>query len=680
MKLHRTRLFFLTAISALTFAAAVHGAERCAVTTVANDGGLKGRYAEQFDRAEYEAAGNCVLSFAENPAFDADVKAGKLPPVADRLGADALVMQPYAEIGTYGGTMYGTATQPESGTSEILSWHHVNLVRYSDDQKTIVPYLAKDYEQAADLKSITFHLRDGLKWSDGVPFTADDIVFWYNDLQLNPELNPEPKSEWIIGGAPMKVEKLDDLTVKFSFAAPAPNFLSFMATSYIEFYRPKHFLEKFHPAYNPKANDDAKARGLTGWTQLMSYYYPPSDWNDVPQATLLAGGTEIAPTMESHIRAVETPTYREWKANPYFFAVDTAGNQLPYIDTIREDFHDAQLQTLRITQSGITLKAQDANFGDIAVYRENEQKGNYKTLLPKGGATDGLVVYGLNPLVPDAELGKLFADVRFPEALSLAINRDEINQLIYFGQGTPRQFVPVDHLAVDFVTEDQLNYFTQFDPTKANQLLDEMGPTARNADGFRLRADGQPIVLKLNYSLQGGPRQLHELVRDYWRAIGIKLELNELGSDELGSLLERNEHAIGSWDADGTGPLGLGNSARFAPPFNPRDIGVATKWRQFYDSKGKDGVEPPADVKRLYDIQAELNGVAVNSPEFKALVEEAIKIHEAHLFLIGLVGDLPKPIIVSNNLGNFPADHISFYGPYWHMSPYRPAQFFIKQN
>lgn len=678
MRLKSYRLLLISSIAALTGSSSALAETACPPTTVAADQGLTGAYPYQFDRTEYEAAGNCTLTFTQNPLFDAAVADGTLPAVAERIPADALVLQPYAEIGTYGGTMFGAALQPESGTSEILSWHHVNLVRFSDDQKTITPYLAKSYEMAPDFKSVTFHLRAGLKWSDGVPFTADDIVFWYNDLQLNTDLNPSPKSEWMFGGEPMKVEQLDDLTVKFSFAAPAPNFLSFVASTYIEFYRPKHFLEQFHIAYNPKANDEAKARGFDSWVQLLNYYYPSNDWNDVPQAALLVGDNKIAPTMESHMRAVETPNYREWQANPYFFAVDTAGHQLPYVDTIREDFLEAQIHTLRITQGEITLKA--ASFDDVTVYRENETKGDYKTLLPKDEATGGLVTYGLNPLVPDAELARLIADVRFPEALSLAINREEINQLVYFGQGTPEQFVPVDHLAVDFVTPEMLNYFAAYDVDKANGLLDEMGLTKRNADGYRLRPDGQPIVLRLSYSDQGGARAIHELVRDYWRAIGIQLELNELGSDELGSLLERNEHAIGSWSADGTGPLNLTNSARFAPPFNPRDIGVATKWRQFYDTKGAEGVEPPADVKRLYDIQGELGGVAVGSDEFKALVLEAIKIHEDHLFLIGLVGDLPKPIIVSNKLGNFPSDKVTFYGPYWHMQPYRPAQFFIRQN
>ena len=674
-----TFLALMSAASVFALATSTMGATICPATTLADPQGLVGANPGQFDRNEYEAAGDCTLSFAQNPIFDEKTASGALPPVAERIPADALVFQPYREIGTYGGTMYGVSLQPESGTSEILSWHHANLVRFNDDLKTVEPYVAKSFEVNDDATEIVFHLREGMKWSDGEPFTADDIDFWYNDLQMNAELNPSPKSDWIFGGEPMKVEKIDDLTIRFSFAAPAPNFLAQVATTFIEFFQPKHFLMQFHPDYADDVAEKAAAKGFDSWTQLMSYHYPTSDWQDVPQAALLAGKDEaVAPTLEPYIRTAETPTYREFTANPYFFVTDTAGNQLPYISEIREDFLDPEIQTLRVTQGGVTLKAQDVTFGNIAVYRENEKKGGYTTLLPKGEATASLVAYGLNWLVPDEVLAPIVSDERFAQALSIAINRDEVNKLVYFDQGRPEQFVQVDHLAVDFVTDDMLDAYTQYDPEAANALLDEMGLTERDGDGYRLRPDGKTLVLKLNYTEQGGPTQVNELVRDYWRAIGIKLELNQLGSDELGSLLEQNQHVIGTWMADGTTPMELANGARFAPPFNPRDIAQGTLWKVWWDSDGADGVEPPADVKRLYEIQKELSSVAINSETFKTLVLEAIDIELKNLFLIGVVGDLPKPIIVSNELKNFPSDRIAFYGrSYWRMYPYRPAQFFL---
>jgi peptide/nickel transport system substrate-binding protein len=672
------RLGILSALLLSVFTVSAQSA--CPASTLADTQGLSGTYEGQFDLPEFEAAAGCELTFTQNPLFDEAVAAGTLPAVEARIPAEALVIQPYEEIGAYGGIMYGVALQPESGTSEILSWHHANLVRYADDQRTIVPHVARAYEVSDDFTEITFYLREGHLWSDGAPFTADDVVFWYNDLQLNPELNPEPKSQWLIGGEPMTVEKVDDLTVRFSFAAPAPNFLTYIATTYIQFFRPMHFLSQFHIAYNPDANTLATERGFDDWTQLLQYYYPTNDWVDVPAAPLLAGDPLIAPTLEAFVRTAETPTYREWTANPYYFAVDTAGNQLPYIDMIREDFVEAEVQTLRITQGEVTLKAQDATFSNIAVYRENEANGNYTTILPLGQSADNHVTYGLNPTVPDPVLRELFADVRFAQALSLAINRAEVNELVYFGQGRPMQWLPIDHLTVDFVTDEMLNTFADYDVESANTLLDEMGLTERNSDGIRLRPDGEPLVLRVNYSLQGGPRQVHELVRDYWRAIGINMDLNELSSDELGSLLENNEHAIGTWTADGTAATELPNSARFAPPFNARDIGAGTVWFEHFISGGERGEEPPADVLRLFEIQRELNTVAVGSPEFEALVLEAVEIHQNRLFLIGVVGDLPKPIIVSNALGNFPDDRIDFYGSFWHMFPYRPWQFFLKNS
>lgn len=657
---------------------AASSATTCAPTTLADTQGVEGTFPGQFDLAEYDEAAGCTLTFSQNPLFDADVDAGTLPPVAERLPANPMVVQPYAQIGVYGGTMFGLALEPESGTSEILSWHHVNLVRFADDLQTIVPHVASAYRVNDDATEITFTLRPGHKWSDGSPFTADDIVFWYNDLELNADLNPTPKSEWVFGGEPMTVEKIDEATVRFAFAAPAPNFLAFMATTYIQFFRPRAFLSQFHLAYEPQANEIAAERGFDDWTQLLQYYYPTNDWYDVPSGPLLAGDPVIAPSLESHVRLAEAPTYREWQANPYYFAVDTAGNQLPYINVIREDFVEPDIQTLRITQGEVTLKAQDAEFANFPVYRENEGTGNYATLLPRGQSADGHVVYGVNPTTPDPVLRELFADVRFKQALSLAINRDQANELVYFGQGQPLQWVPVDHFSSEIVTDEMLGYFAAYDPEQANALLDAMGLTERNADGIRLRPDGEPLVLKVNYAVQGGPGQLHELVHDDWNAIGIRIELNEVSSDTLGSILEQNQHSIGTWTGDGTNALQLATSARFAPPFNPRDIGAGTLWRQWWDSDGAEGEEPPADVQRLFAIQEELANVPVGSAPFDELLAEAIAIHQDNLFLIGVVGDLPKPIIVNNRLGNFPADRIPFYGPYWHMFPYRPWQFFLE--
>jgi peptide/nickel transport system substrate-binding protein len=150
-----------------------------------------------------------------------------LPSVEDRLPSEPLVLQPYIEIGTYGGRFRGISKSPESGTSDVMSTRHVNLVRMFTE--------------------LTFFLREGMKWSDGEPFTSADVAFWYNDIKLNKEYYENVESVWIYGDEPMQVEAIDETTVKFSFAAPAPNFVTFLSITYRQPYQPKHFLSQFHP-------------------------------------------------------------------------------------------------------------------------------------------------------------------------------------------------------------------------------------------------------------------------------------------------------------------------------------------------------------------------------------------------------------------------------------------------
>ena len=233
--------------------------------TVADPKGLSGAFPEQVEVEEAKAA-NVTLTYSENPLFADDVKAGKLPPVAERLPEQPLIELPYAECGKYGGTIEGTSRAPTSGTSDILSWRQAVLVRIGDDLRTIVPNVARSWKWAEDYKSIVFELRKGHKWSDGQPFTADDVVFFFEDIIENKDLSPETTSEW---GVNVHAKAIDPTHVELKFDEPFPGLLTYMATSgsYFSTFAPRHFFEKFMPKYNPKANDDAKAAGFEDWTK-----------------------------------------------------------------------------------------------------------------------------------------------------------------------------------------------------------------------------------------------------------------------------------------------------------------------------------------------------------------------------------------------------------------------------
>lgn len=440
---------------------------------------LTGPYPGQVEIEEAAAKG-VKLTFTQNPLFDDDTKSGKLPPVSDRLPEQPLVELPYETCGHYGGVLQGLARAPESGTSDILSWRQVNLVRISDDLKTIEPNVARSWTWSKDYTAITFELRKGHKWSDGQPFSADDVVFFFEDIINNKELNPETTKEW---GVNVHARKIDDQHVELKFDEPFPGLLTYIATSgsYFALFAPKHHFMQFHAAYNNKADAEAKAAGFESWNKRFDNFY--DKWMDTQALTPEA--LKI-PTLESHIIEVNPDTQqRIFKANPYFFKVDSSGQQLPYIDRHHERFLNADLQTLAILNGEVDYKSQGVDLETYPTVKQNEDKGGYKVLLPAGSIGASLA---FNITHNDPKLRAVYSDLRFRQAVSHAINREEMNQVLYFGLGKPSQALPAQ---LSFATEADSQYMIDFDPQKANALLDDMG-MKKGADGMRSSPDGTP--------------------------------------------------------------------------------------------------------------------------------------------------------------------------------------------
>ncbi|MQY58605.1 MAG: ABC transporter substrate-binding protein, partial [Clostridia bacterium] len=432
-----------------------------------------------------------VLAFNENPMFAEKVKKGELPPVEERLPKEPFVVTTYDEIGTYGGTLRGISISYESGTSEIMAWRHVNMVRFDDDCSTIVPNVAKEWRWNDDFTEILFRLREGHRWSDGAPFTVDDVVFWMDDIILNNEIHKATPSPW--GSVGSSVEKIDDITVKFKFDKPFTGLLYYLGGggSYFVPWAPKHFFEQYHIKYNPNANEEAIKNGFDNWVQQFTSYW--NKWKDAIVSS--AYGLEV-PTLGSHILLKEPTTQRRvFVANPYYFKVDTAGNQLPYIDYHDERFLDKGLWPLEIMNGNVDQKAQNMPLNIYPVLKEDEKKGGYALQLPLGMVGPTFI---FNMTDKDPVLRKIYGDVRFRYAMSLAINRDEVNETLFLGLGTPEQALPQN---VPYVTEEDKKFMTEYDPARANKLLDEMG-LEKGADGIRMRSDGKPLTILWEYTLQ----------------------------------------------------------------------------------------------------------------------------------------------------------------------------------
>ncbi len=681
----RTALLASCALGLVTSAAAA----ACPTATVADMMELEPTFPQQFELSEFEAQAGCTLAFSENPqiaGLNARIAGNPdLPPVAERLPAEPLVVAPYEAIGTYGGAITGLSNATEAGSSDVLSLRHVNLVRYADDLKTVVPNVAKGWSWNDDYTELTFELRAGHKWSNGEPFTAEDVAFWYNDVILNPEIYEKTPDRWLFGGEPATVEAVDATTVRFVFPSPQPNILNRFAVDYGQPFLPKHFLGKYMDAHNPDAASLRDEHGFASAADAVDFYYGGSDWKDVPSPLLKdadkagAIGVAVKPTLESHVLVEESADGRVLVANPWFHMVDTAGNQLPYISEIRESYvPEREVRNLRIMNGDVVWKQQAVVLPDFPLLKENETRGNYTAALaPALGET---AFYAFNQNHKDPVLREVFADKRFRQAMSLGLDRNEINEIVYLGQGRPMQSVPAEPQTVAFVTEDHLTAFTGYDPARANALLDEMGLADSDGDGVRERPDGRPLVVRILFSNQGTASQLHELVSGYWGDLGVRVDVREVSSDEYRAAGNNNDVDVHVWKNDGiSGPFISQDATMLVPPFgdyfNP---GGGFEWAAWKASDGAEGTEPPEDIKRLWDLADQFLQHPLGSEESNRIGEAIVDIHVDNLLKIGIVGDVPSPYVYRNDLANVQPLTAKTYDFYW-AYPYRPQQWFLRQ-
>lgn len=614
------------------------GPPACPASTVADPMGLDGGVAHQFELADYEELADCTMTFTENPYF-ADQG---LPSVEERLPEEALVVQPYEAVGNYGGTLRGTSVAAESGTTEIQSWRQAQVVRLADDMQTVVPDFAKSWEWNDDFTEITFVFRKGIKWSDGEPFTTDDVLFWYQDLVLNEDFSVSGTSIYKQGGEWATVEKIDDVTVKFTFAAPNPSLLIWLATNAYNPYAPKHFLKQFHIDYNPDANDLATEQGYEDWTQLMSQY-----WHGWQDAWRRAG----TPVVDSHMLAKDPDTEeRVYVPNPYYWKVDTAGQQLPYITMHHEAFiSDRDVFTLMIVNGEVDQKAQNLALFDYPLLKENEEKANYTIKMASGGSTESPLLVFNRTYPNDPVLKEIFNDDRFSQAMSLAINRQEIIDVVYLGLGRPYGGIP--DTTSSFIEPWMTEYMIEYDPDQANQLLDEMG-LERGADDWRLRPDGKALIINFEYYQQSYPVQVNPLIKEYWEAVGVQVRLKEVTTEAARARRANNEQEVDTGSNSECFEMGfISDPTPLYPPF---EDAMGLPWNEWYKTNGESGEEPPDYAKRLFELAEEWKNVEPLSEEYDAIAKEMIQIHLDHMLTIGIVGEQPAPTVVSNRLVNVP--------------------------
>jgi peptide/nickel transport system substrate-binding protein len=657
----------------------------CPAITMADNQGLSGSFPQQFELAEFEAAANCKLGFSENPVI-ADLNARiignpELPGLADRLPTEPLVVVPHQSVGKYGGTIDGYSNATESGTSDLLSIRHVGLTRFSNDLITIKPNVAKSWTWNDDFTELTYVLRKGHKWSDGAPFTSADVEFWLENITKDENVVGKVKDIWQVNGKTLDIEVIDAQTFKFIFDAPNPGFLAATSQYYGQPFQPKHFLGQFHPAINPDADKLAKEAGFETGYEVIAFYYGGSDWKDVGSPLLKDASkieklpAAVVPTLESHIVVEDTTETRRVVPNPYYHVVDTAGQQLPYVNEIFEQYiPDAEVRLLKLLNGEADYKAQSNQLTQAPALLDGQEAGNYTVVLRPQVTFD---TFGFNHTSKDEEKRAIFSDVKFTLAMSHAINREELNEIANLGLGEPAQYIGFDP-APEFSTVEQTSYATVYDPVKAASLLDQLGLKDVDGDGFRELPSGKTLTLNVQFSTQGVSVASAEAVAQNWSEAGIKTEIKEVTSDEYRAAQSANELDVTAWNNGRPAAIMQGNIDRLVVPFGTffhQRNGML--WDRYKSTNGSEGIAPPAWTEDLEAKAKAWQTTIPGSDEYNKLGSEIIDLQLANMQYIGTV-KTQNIIYRSNKLQNFDEFKTWSYD-YYRAYPYHPDQWWLDE-
>lgn len=602
----------------------------------------------------------------EAPMLAALVNEGKLPPLEERLPTEPLVVKPYGEIGRYGGEL--NMFRPQTWQArEVADMSDDALLGWNLEGSELLPNVAKAYEISDDGRSFTFFLREGHKWSDGAPFTADDIEFWWVDLMRNEELTPRLSSTWKAGKEPAIFEKLDETTVRFTFKDPQGFFVEFMAGEFGEIWRPKHVLQKYHPRYASQADIDKvlKEEGFGTWVELMSFKMDA--WKNA---------NPDVPTLRGWVLKTEPPASRfVAERNPYYYKVDTEGNQLPYIDrVITNPDSNQEVVDLNIVQGNADLAYINTTFSNFTLYKENEASGGYRTLLWANDASSELGLEINQTHTEDPVLGEILRDKRFRQALSMGIDRNQLNELLYSGQGKPRAATLLPESPY-YKPEWEMAY-ANHDLDAANGLLDQMGLEWDKDHQWRLRPDGKPVSLLIETTaVFAGAEDTFAIIKQDWRDIGVQLDW-DVTSDRshFRNRIYSGKTQIAAWHVNGA--IYPYKFARWAPwRTNCYWASLNGLW---YASGGEQGIKPVGDVMKLTELYDEIQ-VTTDTARKKEIMQGMFDLHAENVWIIGLVGGLPMPIIVNEKLRNVPEE--SFFA--WLIGRYiahkHPYQFYYAE-
>ncbi|WP_413285710.1 ABC transporter substrate-binding protein [Vibrio sp. MA40-2] len=601
-------------------------------------------------------------AYQEAPMLTNMVNNGAIPAVDKRLPENPLVVTPVNEIGKYGGTWRRVIPN-----YQFHEWSNEPLVMLDDNQNR-VPNLAESYSISDDQRIYRFTLRKGMKWSDGAPFTTADVDFWYNDLELNSKLSPSVKSLFLSGGEPAKLNVIDEQTFEFEFKQPNPNLIEMHLRSTIEFrlpQSPKHYLKNYLPDFTSEQELAKKIEqaGMTDWRQLFHNRWNTRS-NTNPELPVLYTWVYDTDPQELQQRAVR---------NPYYWKVDTEGNQLPYIDAMSwPQTAEPQVMILKALAGEVDIDRISKLTSDFTALKKGEKAGNYKTrLMDLSDHGNMLVLFSNLDYDGDAEVMRLLRSKKFRHAISLGIDRDTQNQILGVGLSEPAQSVLLTTSPGG--SQKTSEAYTQLDPKTANKLLDELGLDKRDNDGYRLGKDGKQLSFLVHF--QAGRKISEEgaiLVKSDMDNLGLRFVMRSDEKSYFNQIRRGGDYQMVLHNnTSGLNPLFGANN--YFPVMSENNF--APLQSAYYLSNGTSGVEPTPEMRVLSEYYEQLLN-ETDKDVFARKVNEVMEIHAENLYAIGILRYTGSPAVVHNRMKNVSDKFYSVYkSPFFH----KKEQIFIEE-
>jgi peptide/nickel transport system substrate-binding protein len=614
-------------------------------------------------------AADPLPALRETPVLAQRVSSAALPAIDKRIPTPPCVVREFAGgegPGKPGGQL-NMLVATARDTALMTVYSYTRLIVY-DDKFKLHPDILESYENKDD-REFTFRLRAGHKWSDGQPFTTEDFRFFWEDIANNKELSPGgPSVELLVGDQPPKVEIIDERTIKYSWDKPNPYFIESQARAAPLFlFRPAHYLKKFHPRYTEAAEISRSARGGQqggSWIQIFR------------RLDVMFGNDNVdLPTLNPWVLTTPSPAQRYvFVRNPFYHRIDEKGQQLPYIDRVVLTLSATNLIPAKAGLGEADLQSRYLNMRDFTFLQKSAKNSGAKVRLWELGSGSQCALYP-NLNTNDEVWRKLFRDVRFRRALSVAVDREEMNQVIYIGLGTPSNNTIMARS--ELFKPEYATSWAQFDRKLANKLLDEIGLDRRDARGVRLRPDGRPATIVVESSSEEAEyADALQLITDYWSKIGIKMVVKPQTRENFRMRTFSGESVMTAYAGAVT--------AVPTPNTSPREFAPTTrgglqwpKWGMYVESKGQQGEKCDLpEACKLLDYVKEWEDTTDEATRRKVW-QEVLQIHADQVFSIGTVNGIRQPVVVGAKVRNVPKAGYYAWDPGGYIGLYQPDTFWL---